>query len=325
MSIQTASYDTIRMERFIRRRINALELETQTDSYGNIYVTKGKADLYPTMVCHIDTVHEVNTNVQVFKTKDKMFAMDMHNMEQYGIGGDDKVGIYITLQLLEKFKNFKAVFFKDEEVGCQGSSIANFEFFNDSTIVLQCDRKGNTDIVNNIGGYSMYDETLNKDITAILQHYGRVEVTGGMTDVQEIARNNSVQVANMSCGYYNPHSEQEYIDINDVYETTNLCYQILNATKHKRYEIKRTKPVYNTAFYPKTAYNYNKHFYKHDMTAYKSEAAEKICYCGQCGSETIYDEFETAGYCELCMSYTYIDVPSEYNYNKHNIQSYEEL
>ena len=198
MSIQSASYETNRMERFITRRRKKLGLTYTHDTYGNIYVTKGQADLYPTMVCHIDTVHNINDKAQVQRIDDKLYAFDAKSMTQYGIGGDDKVGIYITLQLLEHQENFKAVFFKDEEVGCVGSKQANFDFFNNSTIVLECDRKGYNDFVNSISNIKLFDKTLQDDIGAILQNYDRKVTTGGMTDVQQIASNNPVQVANMS-------------------------------------------------------------------------------------------------------------------------------
>ena len=122
MSVQSTSYKTERMQRFIKKEIARMNLGHTTDKYGNIYVTKGDADLYPTMVCHIDTVHDININVQVVQLDDVLLAIDTKTMQRYGIGGDDKVGIYITLELLKQFDNFKAVFFLDEEVGCVGSS-----------------------------------------------------------------------------------------------------------------------------------------------------------------------------------------------------------
>jgi tripeptide aminopeptidase len=310
MNVQSASYSSERMERFIRRRIKKLGLQYELDNYGNIYVTKGKADLYPTMVCHVDTVHEINDNAIVQKADNKLYAFDTKTMTQYGIGGDDKVGIYVTLQLLEHFKTFKAVFFKDEEVGCVGSAKANFDFFNDSTIVLQCDRQGNTDFVNNIAATQLYDQTLQKDIKAILDYYHRKETTGGLTDVLKIADNNPVMVANMSCGYFNPHTDTEYIDIEDVYQTTLMCAQILKATSHKRYEMTRTKkyPTYNQ--YGTTLYNKNYNAYDWDdfESSYpKSTNTNNKKYCCNCGLEGILDEYEDTIYCQTCETISYVE------------------
>ena len=336
MSIQTASYDSVYMERFIRRRIKKLGLTYDADAYGNIYVTKGDADIYPTMVCHIDTVHNVNPDVKVFKTDNKMFAMDTHTMTQYGIGGDDKVGVYITLQLLEKFENFKAAFFKDEEVGCVGSGQADFNFFDDSSFVLQCDRKGNTDFVNSISMVQLYDDKIQKVIKPLLEHYKRTETTGGLTDVLSIAENNNVQVANMSCGYYNPHMDDEYIDIDHVFETSILCYQILSATKFKRFEMQRTKRVYNN--YAWGNYNHNSYKPKAQYVPQKytpidqyeqeinyNKQVEKIHekYCTSCGCDTIYDDWEGAYYCANCNGYSmYYEADTLTNNYENEIHKY---
>ena len=303
MQIQSASYESERMERFITRRLNALGLKHEVDSYGNIYVTKGKAELYPTMVCHIDTVHEINNNVQVFKRDNKMFAMDMLTVEQYGIGGDDKVGIYITLSMLENLNNCKAVFFKDEEVGCLGSTKANFKFFDNSTIVLQCDRKHYGDFVSSINGTKLNDDTLLNDLAALLDNFNLSSTTGGLTDVLQIAKNNDVQVANLSCGYYNPHTNEEYIDILDVFDTEKFCYHALKATAHKRYTMKRVTNLYNPYSYG-IGYNTNKATEFHPA---QETGLSKANYCGCCGSETQFDEFEQAAYCTSCMTYTYTD------------------
>lgn len=290
-----------------------MNLKHKTDSYGNIYVTKGKAKLYPTMVCHIDTVHKINMNVEVIKIKNKLIAIDTNNMERYGIGGDDKVGIFITLQLLEKFDNFKAVFFKDEEHGCIGSSQADFKFFNDSTCVLQCDRKGISDFVNNISGTKLFDDKFQKTIQRILDKHLRKVVHGGVTDVGEIADNNNVMVANMSCGYYDPHSDNEYIIIDDVYDTLKMCEQILNVTSNKRWEIER--PKYNYG-------NYNKGYSKrYDFDDWYDYDEEPINYekpnnvvdkhgdifdykCDKCGHDhLLYDETCHDIYCYTCNDY----------------------
>ena len=75
MRVQTTTYNDIKMQRFIFKALEKMNLKHETDSYGNIYVTKGKADLYPTMVCHIDTVHKINMNVEVIKVRNKLIAI----------------------------------------------------------------------------------------------------------------------------------------------------------------------------------------------------------------------------------------------------------
>ena len=46
-----------------------------------------------------------------------------------GIGGDDKAGVFICLQLLEKLDSCKVFLPVAEETGCNGSKEADPEFF----------------------------------------------------------------------------------------------------------------------------------------------------------------------------------------------------
>lgn len=260
--IQSASYKTELMQDAIKNWLYHNELGYTKDKYGNIYVTKGYAELYPTMVCHIDTVHSINHHITAHKTStDIIYAIDESNGQQYGTGGDDKVGIAITISMLKTYDNFKAVFFLDEEVGCVGSSQCDTSFFDDSTIVLECDRRGSTDFVNKIGQTKLYSKKFSKLIKPILKRYGRSECTGGITDVGEIARVNRVMVANMSCGYHNPHSDTETINIKQVNDTYNLCVDIFDLTIDKRYQYQTLTDREET--YGFTGRMYGGHFHNH--------------------------------------------------------------
>lgn len=316
LSTQSASYETERMQATIISILDQLQLGYTQDKYRNIYVTKGNADLYPTMVCHIDTVHEINDHVTIQRVNDNLYAFDTHLMQQYGIGGDDKVGIYITLKCLMHFDNFKAVFFLDEEVGCIGSSNADHTFFDDSTIVLQCDRQGYEDFVNQIGNVKLFDDTLLNDIQSTLTYYGRKVTTGGLTDVKTIASNNNVQVANMSCGYYNPHSDTEYINITDMNDTLEMCVRIFTITAHKRYTIENRISSYSISKY----YNYKSDYYidkpvtVQPISEYQRQNYNEKKTCPNCQSPVELDVFYDMAYCFNCEDYLILDELTDNTY-----------
>jgi len=312
MSVQSESYKTQDMQIFILEYIKELQKDhackytVKQDHYKNIYVTKKLRNItdtiYPTMVCHIDTVHEINNSVEVIEKDNVMFAMDMLKVEQYGIGGDDKVGIYITLEMLKSFDNFKAVFFLDEEVGCVGSNQADMSFFDDSTFILQCDRQGEEDFVNIIGSTKLYNNEIQDQILPILVDYNRKQVPGGMTDVQSIAKQTKCQVANMSCGYYNPHQETEFIDLIVVEDTLKMCEEILQITSDKLYRMERVI---------EQDYNYYD-TYDFDLL------------CPKCNTRTLLDDFDDERFCISCNDYVYnIMETEEYEidntYNRFNI------
>ena len=91
LSVQTHTRETKRMRKYIKEfcKSNALKFK-ETD--GNIYVTKGEADLYPCIVSHTDTVHRIKKQLNVIEHNGVLFAVDADH-EQTGIGGDDKVGV----------------------------------------------------------------------------------------------------------------------------------------------------------------------------------------------------------------------------------------
>ena len=202
---------------------------------------------YPTIVCHIDTVHDINLYSIVRRHGDILYSIDAKTYQRTGIGGDDKVGVWIALQCLHALPHCKAVFFKDEEVGCVGSSKADFSFFDDSTIVLECDRQKMGDFVTSISGTTLCDDKLLDLIEPLLTKYGRSACSGGLTDVLQIANNTLVQTANINCGYYFPHTDNEVVSIEDANET----WLRLGGIRHRylpRTQVDKRENKYNYAY-----------------------------------------------------------------------------
>lgn len=67
------------------------------DKEGNLYITKGSAELYPCIAGHLDQVHKMVEDYSIIMHKDYAFAMDNTMMRQTGIGGDDKAKIVAHL------------------------------------------------------------------------------------------------------------------------------------------------------------------------------------------------------------------------------------
>jgi hypothetical protein len=204
---------------------------------GNVYATKGKAKTYPCVVAHMDTVHSIIPNkhfIVYYDNKlDALWAKNTDTGEQTGVGGDDKVGIFLALEQLAAFDNIKCVFFRDEEVGCLGSNLAYMKFFKDVSFVLQGDRRGIGDFVNRISGNKLYDDKFSDAIKPILKEHNRKETHGGMTDVSALVNGGiEVCVANASCGYYEPHSKWEFVTVTEAFDTSDMFSSIIR-TLHK--------------------------------------------------------------------------------------------
>ena len=124
------------------------------------------------------------------------------------MGADDKNGVFICLECLKKYDSMKVVFFREEETGCKGSSEAVMSFFDDVRFVIQPDRKGNSDLITNIGYSGLCSDEFIEAIEPEKWNYK--EESGLMTDVLALKENGlGVSCINVSCGYYNAHSDEE--------------------------------------------------------------------------------------------------------------------
>lgn len=227
------------MCKFIKSLLKGMKVNFTEDAVGNIYATKGESDTYPCVVCHTDEVHDIREKgYKVIRYNDIMFALNEETMELNGIGADDKNGIWVCLKALNDFEVIKCAFFVSEEVGCIGSSYADMEFFEDCRFVLQCDRKGNKDFIINASGTELCSPEF---IEACKIHEFGYEVERGMmTDVMTLKENGlAVSACNISCGYYNPHSDNEMTRISDLLN----CYELVKSI------IERCTDVYPHEYY----------------------------------------------------------------------------
>lgn len=226
LSVQTHSYEQEMMFEKICEEVATIHGCVLIEDQGNIYVIKGEADIYPCMVSHMDTVHRLRDDLHPLVFGDYITGFDRKKMRQAGIGGDDKVGVFITLECLRELDVFKAAFFRDEEVGCNGSYLADMSFFKDCSFVLQCDRKGNSDFVTNTS-VELSGKEFQKAIYKTISGHGYKFSDGMMTDVMALKENGlDVACANMSCGYHRPHTDEETVSISQVENCLEMCLSL---------------------------------------------------------------------------------------------------
>jgi len=235
LEVQTYSGRDAAMRAYLNNELASIPGVDFWDDGDNIYAGKG-AGPRACMVAHMDTVHKIVEDLTAITLNGRITGMNAVTMEQTGIGGDDKVGIYVALQMLKEHDNIKVFFPRDEEVGCLGSTLAEPTFFDDVTIVLQCDRRGNTDFVTNASGTELSSPAFQRDVAPILKQYGYKFSTGLMTDVMELKNLGlTPSMANISCGYYNPHDATEYVDVTDVHRVTQMVSDIIKQLGNTYY------------------------------------------------------------------------------------------
>ena len=228
-AIHSPSGKEDKMIKFLISYIKSLpsDIKLAKDSFGNIYAWKGESETYPAIVCHIDQVQRIHSkDFKAIETRDIIFGYSPSNHQIEGIGGDDKNGILMALEALKKYDCLKVVFFKEEETGCRGSQNCMTSFFDDCRFVIQCDRKGNSDLITSIGCTDLCSEKFIQDVDP--EKWGYKEEQGMMTDVETLKEKGlSVSAVNISCGYYNPHTDEEITVKRDLEKCWKLVQHII--------------------------------------------------------------------------------------------------
>lgn len=103
-------------------------------------------------------------------------------------------------------------------------------FFTDCRFVVECDRKGDSDMVTDINGTALCSRDF---ITkAQLRRHGYKTTHGLFTDVYALKRKGlGVSCVNLSCGYYEPHTDHEYTVIADLLKCQRLVKHIIRTHK----------------------------------------------------------------------------------------------
>ena len=229
--IHSPSGNEKKLKRFIKKWVaNNIEGVTCTwDNAGNVYFVKGESETYPVVVAHLDQVQRHHSkDFKAVVTEDIVFGYSPSQKEYQGLGADDKNGLWIALKCLETFDVIKVAFFVGEEIGCVGSSKCDMNFFADARFVVEPDRRGGNDLITEISGYDIASEAfLNAFDYA---SFGYKKTSGLMTDVLELTeRGVGVACINMSCGYYSPHSDEEFTVIADLLNALDLVKHIITT------------------------------------------------------------------------------------------------
>jgi tripeptide aminopeptidase len=289
LETQTNTYHQFRMFALIVREISSIPECRYYVNNGNIYITKGEACSYPCIVAHMDTVHAIGLDLKALRVGNLLTGFNRITMKQAGIGGDDKVGIFIALECLQKFNDIKVAFFRDEETGCEGSYEADVSFFENCNFIIQCDRMGNGDFITNASGVSLSSYEFQTATGPIIERFGYSFTHGLMTDVMALKELEvSCSMANISCGYYNPHTDYEVVNTVDVENCMLLVTQILQELGQQ----------YFPHYYRKSIgiINYSK--------KNKCSAPQYCMYC-------FLSDTDGNSYCETCNEYSNL---TDYNH-----------
>ena len=164
------------------------------------------------LVAHMDTVHERKPKIETSGDGGVWFASQ-------GIGGDDRCGVCMVMETMRKH-DCHVLFTEDEEIGGVGAyKFVDQNIKPDLKFMIEFDRKGSNDAV-------FYD-CANEEFEQFITSYGFETAYGSFSDISILAPHLGVAAVNLSSGYYNPHTECEFVVWADVERVLRLTDAML--------------------------------------------------------------------------------------------------
>lgn len=196
---------------------------TTVNKKGFLYA---EGDIPVLLVAHLDTVHSEKAEIICF-SEDMRYIMSPQ-----GIGGDDRCGVYMIMQLIRDYK-CHVLFCEDEEIGGRGANkFVASKLKPGVNFIVEMDRRGSNDAV--------FYHCDNPDFTDFVLSFGFEENHGTFSDISVIAPPLNTAAVNISAGYYNEHRLHEYIDMLAVENNIRRIGEMIMAdSKHFEF-IKRT-------------------------------------------------------------------------------------
>lgn len=268
-SIHSPSGKEKKMRKFLRKQARACGATSiETDAFGNLLIVKGESDTYPCLAAHIDQVQDFHSkDFTVVEIDGDVLAWSPKCHRQQGLGADDKNGIFVCLELLRRFDVMKVAFFVGEETGCVGSSQVDLSFFKDCRFIIEPDRMHGDDLIT-----SMFCGRVCSDdfISAIgYDKYGYREERGSITDVGKLVeRGVGISCLNLSCGYYNAHTDEEITILSELENCMELVAHIVETCTDVypfEYVDRWSTNLYGTGHHSRSRYTqYNSYWWGDD-------------------------------------------------------------
>lgn len=180
-----------------------------------------KGEIPVLLTAHMDTVHakRVKDFYEYYDKKDKRHIIS----SPQGIGGDDRCGIYIILEIIKTHK-CSVLFCEDEEIGGVGSNkFCKTEHITDLSelnYLIELDRANKNDAV-------FYDCENDEFTEFITKNTSYEEDLGSFSDICNLSPECGVASVNLSCGYYNAHTTSEYVVVEEMQRTIETVKALL--------------------------------------------------------------------------------------------------
>ena len=175
-----------------------------------------KGDIPVLLVAHMDTVHKEQCK--------KIIDVNGHKSSPQGIGGDDRCGIFIIMNLVKEL-HCSVLLCEDEEIGAVGArKFTQTDYIKnlDVNYMIEFDRKGSKDAV--------FYSCDNKDFIDFVTNATDFEfANGSFSDISVLMPAAKLSAVNLSCGYYNAHTKDEYVVYSEMMHTVEEAKALIGT------------------------------------------------------------------------------------------------
>lgn len=216
------SEDSLNLESIVKLNQQELKkaLAAELTGIGYLPISKkgflyAEGDVPVLLVAHLDTVHKQPV-AHICYSEDRQVMMSPE-----GIGGDDRCGVYMILEIIKQAR-CHVLFTEDEEIGCIGArDFAKSKLRPSVNYIVEVDRRGSNDAV--------FYQCDNPEFNEFVCCFGFEEARGSFSDISVIAPGFGVAAVNISAGYYNEHSRHEYISLGVLERNIGLITEMVQT------------------------------------------------------------------------------------------------
>lgn len=159
---------------------------------------------------------------------EKTAVLSIHPCDFLEIGGDDRCGVWMILQIL-RTANCHVLFCEDEEVGCVGAKkFTRGPLRPQVNYIVELDRRGSNDAV--------FYRCDNPEFEDFVTSFGFETAGGSCSDISYIAPYLETAAVNISCGYYCEHQRHECIHLAEMeLNADRVAQMVTQQTEHFEY------------------------------------------------------------------------------------------
>lgn len=194
------------------------------------------------LIAHMDTVHDMLPWLFNYTDNGNVIS------SPYGLGADDRCGIYMILEIIKEI-NCTVLFVEDEEIGCVGANKFCKDYEEDKLngiikekefmYLVEFDRRHAQDAVY----YSLDNPEFENFITTSSGDYFKT-AQGSCSDISYIAPTLGIAAVNLSCGYYDEHTNKETCNIREMKASIKAAKKILNTLVENPFIYKKKEIAY---------------------------------------------------------------------------------